>query len=373
MGNRRAFTIVELLVTLGIIGLLVGLLLPALSIVRGNAAMTNSTSNMRQTFMLMGNYSASNRETVVPSLFDHSQVAVKGKVRADANPPAGNRHMGTWADILWTEGGFGPIVVDADDGAPPYDYRSDDPDGSLWVRMGDFERGPLRATIQTRKVFDGTVSADTEIQNNAYGSVCVSQLEPGMFAANNFFDARPGTIDASTGTHSRRRNTNHPFDAVCNASANRVAMNQPMANATGSTPPQYSMYFTTGQILRPDGSAYLIDSLACQTSTLWTAGRWSRSTPRAPIACRWRSGTPANPVPCSCWTAMSAPRRDGTNCWTWRASRTTAPPRGSCDRTPMPTARIRAAASASGIWISDNLFRTLILGLGWGPVVSAAS
>lgn len=265
MGIRRGFTIVELLVTLGIIGLLVGLLVPALSIVRGNAAMTNSTSNMRQTFLLMGSYSASNRETVVPSLFDHSQVAVKGKVRADANPPAGNRYMGTWADILWTDGGFGPIVVDADDGGTPYDYRSDDPDGSLWVRMGDFERGPLRATMQTRKVFDGTISGDTDIQNNAYGSVCISQVEPGMFAANNFFDARPGTIDPATGTHSRRRNTNHPFDAVCNASANRVAMNQPMANATGSTTPQYSMYFTTGQILRPDGSAYLVDSLACQT------------------------------------------------------------------------------------------------------------
>ena len=265
MGTRRGFTIVELLVTLGIIGLLVGLLLPALSIVRGNAAMANSTSNMRQTFLLMGSYSSANRDTVVPSLFDHSQVAVKGKVRSDASPPAGTRHMGTWADILWTDGGFGPIVVDADDGGSSYDYRHDDPDGSLWQRMGDFERGPLRSTMQSRTLFEGTVSADNDVQGNAYGSLCVAQVEPGMFAANNFFDARPGSIDATTGMHSRRRNTNHPFDAVCGAAANRVPANQPMANATGASQPQYAMYFTTGQILRPDGSAYLIDSLACQT------------------------------------------------------------------------------------------------------------
>jgi prepilin-type N-terminal cleavage/methylation domain-containing protein len=263
MATRRGFTIVELLVTLGIIGLLVGILLPALSIVRGNAAMASSTSHMRQTFLLMGNYSSANRDTVVPSLFDHSQVAVKGKVRADAGAPVGNRFMGTWADILWTDAGFGPIVVDADDGGSSYDYRSDAPDGTLWQRMGDFERGCLRATVQARAVFDGTVSADADIQNNAYGSRSLSQVEPGMFAANNFFDARPGVIDTTSGLHSRRRNTNHPFDAVCNASANRTASNQPMATAGAA--PQYSMYFTNAQVLRPDGSAYLVDSVACET------------------------------------------------------------------------------------------------------------
>ena len=263
MGNRRAFTIVELLVTLGIIGLLVGLLLPALSIVRGNAAMANSTSNMRQTFLLMGNYSSANRDTVVPSLFDHSQVAVKGKVRAEAGMPAGSRYMGTWADILWTDGGFGPVVVDADDGGSSYDYRSDDPDGTLWQRMGDFEKGPLRASMQSKKLYDGTVSSDPDIQNNAFGSLCTAAVEPGMFAANNFFDARPGSLDAS-GIHSRRKNTNHPFDARFDTTSGRTATNQPMQS--GATPAvAYSAYFTNAQVLKPDVSAYLVDSLACQT------------------------------------------------------------------------------------------------------------
>ncbi|MBM4099767.1 MAG: DUF1559 domain-containing protein [Planctomycetes bacterium] len=49
MKNRnRAFTIVELMVTVSIIALLIGLLLPGLGMVRANARATKSQSNLRQ-------------------------------------------------------------------------------------------------------------------------------------------------------------------------------------------------------------------------------------------------------------------------------------------------------------------------------------
>ena len=48
LGNRPAFTIVELMVTISIIGLLIGMLLPGLGMVRATARATKSQSNLRQ-------------------------------------------------------------------------------------------------------------------------------------------------------------------------------------------------------------------------------------------------------------------------------------------------------------------------------------
>jgi prepilin-type N-terminal cleavage/methylation domain-containing protein len=64
----RAFTLVELLVVIGIIGLLISILLPTLSSVRSQAAVTKCMSNLRQLTQSMINYAVENNGRFAPNI-----------------------------------------------------------------------------------------------------------------------------------------------------------------------------------------------------------------------------------------------------------------------------------------------------------------
>lgn len=70
MKHRTAFTLVELLVVIGVIALLISMLLPALSGARESARTVDCLSQLRQIGVASMNYVADNRGYLFPSYYD---------------------------------------------------------------------------------------------------------------------------------------------------------------------------------------------------------------------------------------------------------------------------------------------------------------
>jgi prepilin-type N-terminal cleavage/methylation domain-containing protein/prepilin-type processing-associated H-X9-DG protein len=102
MARNRGFTLVELLVVIGIIALLVGILLPALTRARSQANATACKAQLQQISIGLFNYTVNNNGYIVPS---YNLPFVPGQL-----PPADNYTGGPtqpldgWAPILDRDG-----------------------------------------------------------------------------------------------------------------------------------------------------------------------------------------------------------------------------------------------------------------------------
>ena len=227
---RAAFTLVEVMVVVAIIAALIGILLPALSIIRRNADLVSSQSNMRTIGAFMTAYALDNRDHVVPSRFDYRNAGGRALVRsaspAGTNPNTGPLLVGSWADIMWTVNKLGPAPAAVDELAPSpsWDYRYDSPDYWAYTNPDMPSGNVLRSKVDLTKPFSTDDASDARPFGN--GASTRETGQPGYFAANDFFDSSP---------------------------------------PAGSAPGTFGRWYTYAMIKYPGQGVYLVDSRAGET------------------------------------------------------------------------------------------------------------
>jgi prepilin-type N-terminal cleavage/methylation domain-containing protein/prepilin-type processing-associated H-X9-DG protein len=94
--NSKGFTLVELLVVIGIIAILIGILLPALSRAREEANTIKCMSNLRQIGLYIAQYENDNHNTFPPSNY-YTGLALRNGVMSPAQPIYGYTH---WSGLI---------------------------------------------------------------------------------------------------------------------------------------------------------------------------------------------------------------------------------------------------------------------------------
>ena len=244
---RRAFTIVELLVVIGIIALLISVLLPSLSKARAASKTTTCASQLHQIYVLGQTWSAENRQAMPGAGWLGAILKEKGGQVThcpEADADSGVAANVAQDDLLQIGAGFSVHIVDTNWDIPCVPGQ--------WARAENISGNSFELSFEDQgKQGGGDMSFNNvrlKFTDNGDGTMTITvKLSFGGYSSN-LIDSNNVTVMTKIGQGSGAANVGNSINAPSNAGSTNYGLQKNAADVFGLTEKVYGMDYPKATI-----------------------------------------------------------------------------------------------------------------------------